>query len=491
MAIDDLRPRVWKSAKIGKCFKALQIRENGKFIGFEGPRGCAKTRSILTDMVLTTLRWPGSRVFLARETRESLTQTVLTTLENQVFPSLGLAVPGGSAKEGRSVYRICNHDGIPNGSELVPLGLDDPSQKQRLQSSEWTKGYIAEATGLEFQQVMDVGATIRHYPAPDASGAMPNMQVVFDWNPVAPGSWVYKKTEDFDYSLGRIKCRADYDRLLAMNLTPAVNPKQQWKRVIVRYPDNPGYWDLAKWDWTDRGKDYVTDSLDYYTGYQRRRWLDGEPAAASGTVFPEFDDAVHVVDDFIPPVDWPWFVGWDPGFDHPTAIIFVCVAPNGDLYVGDEIYSGGYSVFEHVNGYDGPDKPHHIGVMRKLQGRNVRRWYGDPNEFFSSRAQGESCAIQCRKAGIGSHFYPWAKQDKQAMVNGHRELVQNVKRGAHPCLFIMRKCKNTIMEYQTWSYKRKADGSVPDGDDAYVNAWNHALDTLVGMTNTGMLRYKG
>ncbi len=238
-------------------------------------------------------------------------------------------------------------------------------------------------------------------------------------------------------------------------------------RLISRHEDNPSL-----------TPEYL-DRLSQLTSHRRARLYLGIWAAAEGAVFPEFEEATHVIDRFTPPADWPWYVGWDPGFAHPTAIIWVTVSPSGDMFVGDEQYCGGLSVSQHVE-----------NVNRKLTGRTVRRWYGDPHEFFSMRAQGDSVAVQCKKAGLPS-FYPWANQNKGAMVNGLRELLINTSKGRHPGFYVMRNCANTIMEFQTWAFKKKADGTLAGGsDDQFVDENNHAMDVLVGMANTGMLRYK-
>ncbi len=59
----------------------------------EGNRGSAKTRSILTILILRALRWPKSRWALWRSSRSRLTETVLETLETQVLPLFAMSVP--------------------------------------------------------------------------------------------------------------------------------------------------------------------------------------------------------------------------------------------------------------------------------------------------------------------------------------------------------------------------------------------------------------
>ena len=72
-------------------------------------------------------------------------------------------------------------------------------------------------------------------------------------------------------------------------------------------------------------------------------------------------------------------------------------------------------------------------------------------------------------------------------MEGLRGVIQNAARGVSPGLYVMRRCVNTIMEFQTWAFKRTASGELPPGDDAYDQRANHAMDVLVGMVATGDL----
>src|SRR5687767_12938478 len=109
------------------------------FVLVEGRRGTGKTRAILSTLLLRALAYPGSRWLLARSTRTRLTESVLVTLEEQVFPSFGMSVPGGAGRENRHAYHL------PNGSQLIPIGLDD---YQRSQSVETAGIYVAEAVEI-------------------------------------------------------------------------------------------------------------------------------------------------------------------------------------------------------------------------------------------------------------------------------------------------------------------------------------------------------
>ncbi len=51
-----------------------------------------------------------------------------------------------------------------------------------------------------------------------------------------------------------------------------------------------------------------------------------------------------------------------------------------------------------------------------------------------------------------------------------------------PSLKVFTTCVNTVREFQSWRYKRNSRGELPPGDDAYVDAENHAMDVIRDIT---------
>jgi hypothetical protein len=176
-----------------------------------------------------------------------------------------------------------------------------------------------------------------------------------------------------------------------------------------------------------------------------------------------------VVDNFEPPIDWPWLVGWDPGRDHPTGIPWLCIAPNDDIFVCDEQKESGKLPAAHV-----------ADIRAKLGTRWVRRWYGDPHDFFSDKAIGDSIATQVKRMGMPS-FIPWGNQKKEAMVYNLGQMLANAVKGTGRKLFVQRRCRQTIGEFQSWSYKRNTQGEQLKGDDMFDDANNDCIykDTLI------------
>jgi hypothetical protein len=424
-----------------------------RFVLFEGPRGTGKTRAILTVILCRALAHPGSRWILGRSTRTRLSTSVLKTLEEQVFPAFGMSVPGGAGVHNRSEYVL------PNGSQLVPMGLDDAS---RTQSVECAGLYLAEA--VEIARADDATAL-----AGAMRQAVPGLafhQAIVDCNPGPPGHWLNRIAEPVPRHWRRVNGLADYRRLLDHGRKPA--PPGAWKRVVTRHQDNPAYFDVRRWQWTPAGAAYL-GGLGYLTGHLRRRWLDGDWVSAEGTVYPEFDEARHVVRPFRVPDDWPVYCWWDPGYDHPTAIVWVAIAPNGCYYIFDEIYRGGLGVADHCR-----------NVRERNAGRTVRRYYADPQHAFSQTAQSpKSIAAQAREAGIV--LVPGPRSiDVEAGVNGVRQRLIDDR------LKVFATCRHTVDEFQSWRYRRNARGEQLAGDDQFEDADNHAMDGVRGLVTLNL-----
>ena len=469
--VDDLpaRPRRY----MGLAYHALaECRD--QFVLVESRRGTGKTYAILCILAKRAIEHPKSRYLIVRSSRTRLTDSAIATFVDQVLPAFGWPIPTCS-REQISTYTC------PSGSQFIFQGLDDPNRQQ---SVECAGVYVVEGVEIpSLDTITALAASMRQSCTPP----MECFQCIVDCNPGAPGHPLNQVAEPVDDSYRTADTREQYERGLERNRQPAA--AGMWKRIITHYADNPGYFDTVRWVWTTAGAQYL-ETLKWLTGHLKKRWYYGLWSAAQGSVFGDvFDEAVHVVDDFEPPADWPEYDGWDPGIDHVTGIPFTTVAPTGDIFVFDEVYEGGKSIAEHVA----------TNVKPRLKGRNVQ-WFGDPHHFFSSTAQSpESCAEQAQKAGL-SGALPWADlrgPAKQAAVNAFLQLLQNtvvyVKTGRRVgvCLYFMRKCKNAIMECQTWSYKRNAKGEQLSGDDAYEDKNNHLVgDPLVGMVATGQLVWR-
>jgi hypothetical protein len=408
----------------------------------EGPAGTGKTRCVLEKINWLCEEFAGVRVLIARATRTSMTESVLVTLETKVFWEGHEAMAGSEAsRENRHAYTY------PNGSVIVVGSLDHPD---RLFSTEWDAVYVAECTEITEDAWEKFARAMRNRRIPKGVSGGPQKlgerqaierdeetgiegpafftQRIADCNPGPPNHW--------------------------LNLRPE-RVGSQMVRLRSRHRDNPSMTagELA--------------GLRALTGHRRARLYEGRWAAGEGSVYPEFTDR-HVIAPFDIPADWPWYVGIDPGYDHPCAILWFTVAPNKCLYVADELYRGGLAVAEHAR-----------DIRARNAGRTVHRYYGDPQHAFSRTAQSpKSIAMQFGENGIRVGPWPRTAGSEETMVEAVRELLrQNM-------LKVFSTCPHTIGEFQSWSYKRTVKGELPPGEDKFEDANNHAMDVVRGVVAT-------
>jgi hypothetical protein len=89
---------------------------------------------------------------------------------------------------------------------------------------------------------------------------------------------------------------------------------------------------------------YLAESGDYETmllslpEHQRKQLLEGNWDVAEGAAFSEFNRAIHVVEPFTIPSNWPRFRACDYGYGSHSAVLWFAVAPDDSLVVYRELY---------------------------------------------------------------------------------------------------------------------------------------------------------
>jgi len=406
----------------------------------EGPAGTGKTRAVLERINYLCEAYPKVRALICRETRTSCTESILVTLERDVLRTDMPGMQRGISRAQRDTYDY------ENKSVIVVGGLDHP---ERLYSTEWDLVYVAESTEItedaweRFARAMRnkaipkgvsggpqrEGEERAHDPDPRTGELKPAFwtQRIADCNPQAPGHWLNQRA-----IAGRMR------------------------RLKSRHEDNPSV-----------TEDFLA-GLRALTGNRRARLYEGLWVSAEGSVFPSFQESKHVCDPFEVPRSWPFTIGYDAGFDHPCAVLWFATAPNGCIYIADEIYGGGITV-EELN----------ARIHEKNQGRDVRRYYGDPRHVFRKTQESpKSIADQMRTGKYPMTFHPW-KMMQGTDVDAAVESVR--KRLDGGTLKVFRSCRNTINEFQSWQFKRTVSGELPPGDDKYEDKDNHAMDVVKGV----------
>ncbi len=410
----------------------------------EGPRGSGKTSARLRQVLGFCRRWPGSRHLLCRKTRESMTDSTLVTMDRLL----------GTHPEAGRVDRKNRHDYPLWGSEVVCMGLDNP----KTYGTEWDTVTMDEAIESSLDEWESLGAVMRH-------GKMPFQQRAALTNPGHPNHWLNVRAHPCPDTLRDVRTYDDYLRLDGFN-----GGKQgRMRRLISVIQDNPAYWDLDKWRYTRFGESYVLGELAQLTGHRRARFFQGRWVAAEGSVFgAEFDERRNVCESFKVPNNWPVWFYLDPGYDHPCGAFWLTMSPTGKRIVVAEIYE---------REMDSAGLAARIRQMESQLGLKPIMRFMDPNAGWSKAGINDGVALIERYQAHGMYFSKWAilrGRDKDAGVDAVRKALTD------GMLVVSKACPNTLMELQSWSYKRNSKGDRPPGDDQYQDTMNDILDGLIG-----------
>lgn len=275
-------------------------------VALSGPAGTGKSRGLLEKLHVCAEKYPGSRQLIVRKTRTSLTNTTLVTFNHLVLP------PGACD---------VNYQGAryPNDSVIDFGGMDKAS---KIMSSEYDIIAAFEATELTENDWESLTTRLRW-------GRIPYQQMLADCNPSFPKHW--------------LKQRANAGKCVMLE---------------SRHEDNPSLWNGT--DWTEKGRAYIA-KLDALSGARYLRLRKGIWAAAEGMVYDDYDPAVHLIDRFDIPRDWPriWVV--DFGFTNPFVWQAWARDRDGRLYRYKEIYQTQRLVEDHakeiVKAIEGEPRP--------------------------------------------------------------------------------------------------------------------------------------
>lgn len=266
----------------------------------DGPAGTGKSLAALYRLHIACLKHKGIRCLIVRKTQKSLTSTTLSTFEETVVPeamAAGIVRWYGGSERRPPAYQY------KNGSEIRVGGMDKP---EKVLSSEYDLIFVDEATELTETDWETLQTRLRH-------GKLPWQQAIAATNPAQPAHW--------------------------MNRRPTVT------RLLSRHGDNPRYTN-ADGSLTPEGVEYMA-KLDALTGVRKLRLKDGIWAAAEGLIYEDYDPAIHLIDRFEIPLDWPRYWAIDFGFTNPFVLQWWAEDPDGRLYLYREIYMTRRTVDEH------------------------------------------------------------------------------------------------------------------------------------------------
>ena len=376
---DSARPEESPYQAFGSARELFRCRSREVLLS--GPAGTGKSRACLEKLNLIAMQRP-IRGAIVRKTRKSLTQSAMATFENKVLPQ-----PNNVAwHDGTQEYRY------PSGARIMVAGLDD---SEKIGSTEFDVVYVQEATELEED---DWGMLLRGL----RNNKLSYQQLLADCNPSYPTHWL------------KVRCNEGKCTLLEST-----------------HKDNPTLWDASHKCWTPLGAEYIA-GLESLSGYLRQRLLLGMWVAAEGMYFTEWDPAVHVVDPFDIPPEWPRWISVDYGFAAPFCCLWFARCPEDRrIYVYREAYAAGLR-----------DEQQADLIVKRSLGETLQLRILDPS-MFNPRTEQQRPSIAAVYASHGVWpVFPGQNSRKQGWAIVRRAMA--VDTGEPVRLQVLKGCPNLI-----------------------------------------------
>ena len=248
----------------------------------DGPANTGKSFAGLWKLHIAACKYPGMHGLLLRKTLVSLKASTLVTFRERV---LG---PTSPVRYWTSKADEAAHYAYPNGSKLYVGGMDNAA---KIMSTEYDMVMWDEATDGTLPEWEALQTRLRY-------GRMPYQQAIACVNPQGPSHWLNLRANE-----GKIT------------------------RLLSRHEDNPTV-----------TADYLK-TLDGLTGVRRARLYLGVWQAAEGGIYEDdWNPALHLIDRFPIPADWPRYLSIDFGYTHPAVVQWWAQDPDGRMYRYRELY---------------------------------------------------------------------------------------------------------------------------------------------------------
>lgn len=200
----------------------------------------------------------------------------------------------------------------------------------------------------------------------------------------------------------------------------------------------------------------------------------GIPLALAGMVYKEFIYDVHVLaevpkgwkDYHLPPDDYTIRVAWDVhGARMPQAILFVATAPDGTVFVYDELFN------EPLIGRNcGP-------VKRKLLGRNVADMIADPRAFIINPVT-RTADVEEEWISHNLFFLPASKDLTVGISAVKEKLEERHSVSRLPTIYFSPKLTETLYEFTHYVYDTKTNEPKDKDDHMMENLYRLILNGL-------------
>ena len=402
---------------------------------YGGAAGGGKTEWMLWHAYHLCQKYPGMRVLGVRRTFPQLRKSLIERSLMRFDPEVAKYMP--SEKRWR----------FTNGSEIEFGFCDAPDDYRHYLSAEYDLILFEELTEFTEMQYKMISSRCRTTRKKLTQGIRPHVaaatnpgQVGHAWvleffiKPTNYGEKITTRTVEVDNKVKEIQ----------VGFVPA------------KVSDNP-YID----------PDYVFNLGDL-DEFKRKQYLDGDWDAFEGQFFYEFDRAIHVVDSFMVPKDWPRVRGIDYGSAKPFACVWIAFDWDGNAYVYREAYETKLTASEQAKLVIRMSRhPTSVEEYGRDAGREESffRTVADPSTF-TKQGSGTSIAQMYAKEGL------IVAKAMNARVDGWNRVRDYLRGHDHPKLFIFRQCTNLISEMTSAVFD---DVNVEDLD---TTGADHCLDAL-------------
>lgn len=332
----------------------LLYHESDKFLkGVRGPFGSGKSCMVVNDILFNCMaqnvhtdgvRY--SHVGVIRGTYPELISTTRNSILEVFSSSFGSINVGGAPLTG--TFRMPVGDGpydwITRGEPWKPgygtlmeitftlQALQDPWDKEKIKSANWSFAWINEATGVDPEIIEAVAGRVGRFPT-EGKGGCRWRGILMDFNQPARGTrgeylldWMENPEDNWEF----------------FTQPPAVF-RHEDEFGNVDYEVNPNAENLSN---LSGGVDYYTNQIAFYKKsgeYDRIDSLfcmqdvklkEGKP------VWPSFNRKLHVAQEVIEPLNYsPVIIGYDTSGIHPAAVLIQHI--QGRWVVTDELYGDG------------------------------------------------------------------------------------------------------------------------------------------------------
>lgn len=171
----------------------------------------------------------------------------------------------------------------------------------------------------------------------------------------------------------------------------------------------------------------------------------GEFIQLGGLIYKMFNIDMHVVDEFVPPLDWLWVCSLDHGLNNPTSWLWHAVDTEGYAYTFHEQYKKGMMINEHAK-----------SVLEQCGkfGRMPDYFVGDPSIRNTSPITGTSIHQEYASAGIPIVLGNNDVKAGIAKVSRYLKPQPIADTGiTRPHLYVTKNCSNTIKEYTRYRWR--------------------------------------